>query len=179
MTRFGQVTVTDLADEVLQRAAMRSPRVNFVAGDLFEVDLPLGSFDVAVSLEVLSHVADQQAFVHRVASLLKPGGVVLLATQNRAVLERWSQVGPPAPGQLRRWVDARQLRQLLSSHFDQIEIGSVLPVGDQGWLRLLNSHKLNRLLARLVPADRIQTAKERALLGHTLMARAVRVAGDC
>ena len=170
MTRFGAVTGTDLADEVLVRARLRAPQVRFVSGDFLEVDLPLQGFDIAVALEVLSHVADQPAFLARVATLLVPGGLLMLATQNRPVLERWSQIGPPAEGQIRRWVNARELRELLAPHFERIAITSVMPVGDKGLLRIFNSPKLNRLAECVVSARRIERAKERGLLGHTLIA---------
>ena len=63
------------------------------------LDFGVGQFDVAVSLEVLSHVADTQAFIDKIASLLKPGGYLMLATQNRSVLERYCAAGarPVAP----------------------------------------------------------------------------------
>ena len=170
---YGEVTGVDLADEILDRARLRLPQVRFLSGDLFSVDLPERSFDAVVALEVLPYVKDQPAFVDRLAALLKPGGILMLATANRPVLERWSAVGEPMPGQLRRWVDARELRRLLARRFESIRISSVVPVGDQGFLRLLNSTKLNRLLAMVVPRAHVERAKERALLGHTLMALAV------
>jgi SAM-dependent methyltransferase len=127
------------------------------------------SFDVAVSLEVLSHVADQPGFMRRVADLLRPGGYLLLATQNRYVLERWSEIAPSTPGYVRHWVSAHALRRLLRPHFDVIELTSVMPVGDQGLLRLVNSIKLNNVAARVVSRERIERLKEAFFLGHTLL----------
>ena len=169
---FGKVTGVDLADETIARARKRAPRIRFLSGDVFDADLPAGHFDLVVSLEVLSHVRDQPAFLERIASLLKPGGHLMLATQNRYVLERCDDIGGPKPGQIRRWVDARQLRRLLAPDYDLLELTSVLPVGNRGLLRLVNSHKLNRLLALCVPARLTERAKERLLLGHTLLALA-------
>ena len=167
---FGRVTGTDLADEAITRARARVPGVNFLSGDFMEVALAKGSFDIVVTLEVLSHVADQPAFLARIAELLRPGGLLMLATQNRPVLERCSSIGPPLPGQLRHWVDGEQLRRLLAPSYSLVELTSVLPAGDQGWLRLVNSRKLNRALGALVDPARIERWKERRLLGHTLMA---------
>ncbi len=42
-------------------------------------------FDVLVSLEVVEHVADLNAFLGALASLTKPGGVIILATLNRTL----------------------------------------------------------------------------------------------
>lgn len=174
LAQFGAVTGIDLADEVLERARARAPAVRFITGDLFNLQLAPGSFDVVVTLEVLAHVADQPAFVARLAALLKPGGRLMMATQNRPVMERWSEIGAPYQGQIRRWVDAGRLRELLAAHFENIDITSLVPVGDQGLLRVINSPRLNRLLQRLVRSERIERAKERALLGHTLIAAATR-----
>lgn len=174
LTPYGRVTGTDLVDEALQAARSRLPNVTFISGDLFTVPLPEASFDVVVSLEVMSHVADQQAFLKRLAALLRPGGRAFLATQNRSVLERWSVVPGPQPGQIRRWVDAKQLRALMASDFYDVQVESIHPVGDQGLLRITNSHKLNRLACMFVSPARIERAKEAAMLGHTLLAWARR-----
>lgn len=40
-------------------------------------------FDVVLALEILEHVADREAFVHALATLLRPGGVLVLSTLNR------------------------------------------------------------------------------------------------
>lgn len=174
VAHYGQVTGVDLADEVLERARHRLPHVRFLSGDVFSLELVPASFDLVITLEVLSHVKDQQAFVDRLASLLKPGGRLMLSTQNRPILERWSAVGAPIEGQIRHWVDARELRRLLSARFEQVHVISSMPVGDQGFLRIVNSPKLNALLAWLLPQAWIERAKERAMLGHTLMAMASR-----
>lgn len=150
LSRFGRVTGTDLSEEVLRKASEKWPAIRFISGDFFTLDLQPESFDVVVTLEVLSHVADQRDFVARLAKLLKPGGMLLLATQNRPVLERWSAIGDPIPGQIRNWVGVAQLRTLLRDHFTSLQIESVVPVGDQGLLRIVNSTKLNRLLGLLL-----------------------------
>lgn len=171
----GRVTGVDLADEVVARAALRVPSAKFVAGDLMTLDLPVQAYDVVVSLEVLSHVADQPALIERFAKLMKVGGELMLATQNRPILERWSEVGPPEPGQLRHWVDARTLRRLLRPHFEIDQLISLVPVGDQGFLRVTQSVKLNKLLSAVFKESRITALKERLMLGHTLMVRARRL----
>lgn len=175
LRKYGQVIGVDLSDQVLERARARLPDVKFITGDLFQIDLPPRSFDVVVTLEVLSHVADQRAFVDKLANLLCPDGLLVVATQNRPVFERWSDVGGPNPGQIRHWVDAKELRALLAARFERVDIVSLFPVGDQGFLRLVNSHKLNALAGMVVPGRWIEAIKEKAMLGHTLLARANRI----
>lgn len=174
LTQFGSVTGIDLSDEVLARAQNRYGSVTFVAGDFMSLGLEAASFDVVVTLETLSHFADQERFVFEAARLLVPGGSIVIATQNRPVLERWSEIPGPQPGQIRQWVDHRQLRKLLASQFEHVRIESICPVGDQGLLRVVNSVKLNTLLSAIVGKNRLQRLKERAFLGHTLMCYASR-----
>jgi SAM-dependent methyltransferase len=170
---FGRVTGTDLAAEVIERARARIPSARFLAGDFMHLDVPQGGFDVIVTLEVLSHVADQDSFVKKMAASLKPGGLLMLATQNRFVLERTANVAPRAPGQIRQWVDHAQLRKLLSAHFDVLELSSIYPnSGQTGILRPLNSPKLTALLSLVIPLPKLDRLKERLFLGHTLMALA-------
>ena len=64
--------VLDLADEVIARAQARVPDARFVAGDVMTVDVG-ADFDVVVSLEVLSHVEDQHAFLVRLRDWLRDG----------------------------------------------------------------------------------------------------------
>ncbi|MCW5632275.1 MAG: class I SAM-dependent methyltransferase [Rubrivivax sp.] len=169
LQRFGRVTGVDLSDEVVARARLRTPGINYVAGDFMTVDLPKAHFDCVVTLDTLSHFADQAAFVARAASMLVADGMFLAATQNRFVFERWSAVSGPNPGEIRHWVDHDSLRALLSPHFKQIEIRSIEPVGDQGLLRVVNSSKLNRLLAKFLGEGSLKRWKERAMLGQSLL----------
>jgi SAM-dependent methyltransferase len=133
-------------------------------------------FDVVVSLEVLSHVEDQRAFVTKLHRLLKPGGHLLLSTQNRPVLERFNRIPPPEPGQLRRWVDRAELRDLLTPQFEVLRLTSVTPRADRGVMRVITSRKLQRAVRPLV-GDRLERSLEHLGLGWTLMAVARRPSG--
>ncbi len=171
LIRFGHVTATDLANEVISRAAARHPHVRFIAGDFMTLQLPTASFDVVTTLEVLSHVADRPAFIRKLARLLRPNGILILATQNRFVLDR-TEILSPNPGQIRHWVHRGELLQLLKAHFSVERLFSVSPAGHGGILRLVNSPKLNRALGLVLGERRITTLKESAGLGWTLMALA-------
>lgn len=171
--QFGKYTGTDISDEVLSRAAMRYPDATFVAGDFAALDLGREKYDVVVTLEVLSHVADQRGFIEKIISHLKPGGLLMLATQNRPALER-NAIPPPADGQLRRWVDRRELHALLTEQFAVTDLFSVTPRFNRGLLRLANSPKAHKILQNTIPAlsRGIVNWQERNDLGWTLMARA-------
>lgn len=175
LMRYGRVTGIDIADEVVERARARVPQVRFVTGDLAADALEGERFDAIVSLEVLSHVPDQRRFVGKLARLLRPGGTLVIATQNRPVFERWSAIGEPIPGTIRQWLDARELRALLSHDFQVDELISVVPIGDRGFLRIVNSAKLNLLANALFGPGTVERVKERAMLGQTLMVAATRL----
>jgi 2-polyprenyl-3-methyl-5-hydroxy-6-metoxy-1,4-benzoquinol methylase len=169
LVRFGNVTATDLADEVLPKGSGAPPGVRFVAGDFFNLDLPSSAYDVIVSLEMLAHVQDQAAFLAKIAHLLRPDGLLMLATQNRYVLERWSDVAPKGAGQIRKWTNARELARLLRPCFSIERMTSIVPVGDRGLLRWTNSPRVSRLLSAMLSKERVAHLKERLFLGHTLM----------
>lgn len=173
LTRFGRVTGTDLADEVLERARQRVPSARFLAGDFTTMDFGSERFDVAVSLEVLSHVADQPAFIKRLRDLLRPGGLLMLATQNGPVLRRFNRVPPPGPGQIRQWVDRHRLRELLEAEFDVIELRSISPRANRGPMRLVCSRTASALARRLTGIG-LEPMLERLWMGWTLMALARR-----
>jgi SAM-dependent methyltransferase len=166
---FGKVTGTDLANEVLPRNPSPGKGLTFVAGDFFELAFPSAGFDVVVSLEMLAHVEDQAGFVAKTRSLLRPGGYLMLATQNKFTLSRWSEVAPPASGQIRKWLGAGEVKRLLAPHFQVQLLTSINPVGDRGILSWVNAPKLNRFLSLWAKQGQIESAKERLLLGHTLM----------
>jgi len=44
-----------------------------------------GEFDVVLALEIIEHVADVEQFIHSCLSLLKPNGILFIATLNRTV----------------------------------------------------------------------------------------------
>lgn len=170
LKRFGTVTATDLSADVLSRVGARVPHVRFVPGDFMALPFEDASFDVVVTLEVLAHVADQGAFIAKISRLLRPGGLLMLATQNRPVLERHNinTIKAPAPGQLRRWTDASELRALIEPHFEVRELFTKTPRASQGPLRLVNARPVRKFMRALV-GERFEHLKEGMGLGWTLM----------
>lgn len=174
LAEFGSVTAVDLSSGVLEVARSRFPQVDFVAGDFMTLELPEARADVVVSLEVLAHVADQAAFVSRLARCLKPGGRLMLSTQNRFVFERLDDVSPWKPGLIRRWLNLSELLALLTPEFEVQTVTTIVPRGHRGVLRLVNSPKLNRVLSLLLGEARVLHWKERLGFGQTIMVAARR-----
>jgi 2-polyprenyl-3-methyl-5-hydroxy-6-metoxy-1,4-benzoquinol methylase len=168
---FGRVTATDLSDQVLDRARQRIPDVKFIAGDFMALDFGPEAFDAVVTIEVLSHVSDQDAFIAKLAGLLRPGGLLLLATQNRPVLQNHNDIQPAEPGQLRRWVDREELQTLLSRHLQVVEVRTITPNASRGPMRLIAGRSAKRFLRKIFGRT-VERALARAGFGWTLMALA-------
>lgn len=166
LTRLGDVTGIDLSPRAVALARARGLRAELRSGDFLREPLPEAGFDVVVCMDTIFYVYDQVAFVDRLAAMLRPGGHLVLDAINPFVYERWSVVGPPAPGQVRRWLDRRSLQRLLERRFEVLATRTVLPRGDTGVLRLVNSVKLNRALEAVLDRERIARAKEWLGLGH-------------
>lgn len=79
-----------------QARSLEHDRTTFLAGDVLDRSLDLGSFDVVVCNEVLSVVPDPAAVLDRVHELLRPDGHLLTST--------WRH---PGDTQLFRLVDRR------------------------------------------------------------------------
>ena len=168
---YGRVTATDLSSAVLQRAAERIADVRFITGDFMSLDFKQASYDVIVTLEVLSHIGDHAAFVAKLAQLLRPGGALILATQNRPVLERHNTVAPTQTGHLRRWFDRRELEALLGAHFTIEEMRTMTPMANKGVMRLVAGRRARRAM-RVLSGRTIERALAGAGFGWTLMALA-------
>jgi len=177
LNEFGNVTAVDLAIEVIETAKKRMPEIDFRSGDIFEMELLASAFDIVVTLETLSHVHDQAKFMHRIAELLKPDGLLVLTTQNKYVFDRRSNVQPLSPGFNRKWVTMRTLKRLMSPEFFIIRATTLEPDGNLGLLRLVNSRRVNRLLAAVLGAHRLKRIKEHAGLGQTLFVVALKRKG--
>ena len=91
MARLGaEVTAIDASEQSILIAERHA------AGEGLEIDyqnaLPEdlasqgGQFDVVMSLEVIEHVADAQAFLEILSTLVKPGGALVIGTLNRTGL---------------------------------------------------------------------------------------------
>lgn len=168
LAHFGPATGIDLSERAIAIARSQFPNVTFLAGNLFELPLPADHFDVVVSQEVIAHVDDQLGYLARAAHVLKPRGYLIVTTANKFVIERldWP---PQPPGHIEQWLDMHSLKRLVRSHFRVFRTTTVLPLGNGGILRLLNSHKLNSLLGFVFSQRYLDALKERAGFGYTLI----------
>ena len=84
--RFQRVVAIDIEDANLAIARTRPglERVEWMKHDLNQPlpDALEGSFDVAIALEVIEHLADPPDFLRRIQRVLRPSGVLVLSTPN-------------------------------------------------------------------------------------------------
>lgn len=78
--------------------------------DIFTNDLPLKPAGVAISMMVVEHIEDDQAFVSRITNLVRPGGLVCIGVPGRP--DCWG-VEDETVGHVRRY-DRSTLQHLLT-----------------------------------------------------------------
>jgi 2-polyprenyl-3-methyl-5-hydroxy-6-metoxy-1,4-benzoquinol methylase len=169
LAAFGPITGVDIADQAIAEARRRVPDGKFFVGDALSLDLPVEAFDVVITLEMYAQVSDQGRFVEVMARSLKKDGYLILVTQNRTVYMRRKDIAPLAKGQIRRWVTMRTLQKQLRPHFNVLTGSTMWPAGELGFLRIINSRKLNNLVSTLIPQPSIERLKEKLGLGQTLV----------
>lgn len=79
----GEVTATDISDEILQRAAdyARSTGVTnlaFQAASVYKLPFEDDAFDIAHAHQVLCHLDDPSSAIREMVRVVKPGGIVAL-----------------------------------------------------------------------------------------------------
>ena len=72
----GSVVALDLDTSLL--TDLDEPNVEVVEGDLLDIDLPEGSFDLIHARLVLMHIPERRRALERIWALLRPGGAVVL-----------------------------------------------------------------------------------------------------
>jgi len=168
---LGHVTGVDLSDEAIAMASARFPDVTFHAGNLYELPLPAEHYDVVISQEVIDHVEDRVAFLDRVAYLLKPRGYLILACNNKFVMDRLTkeECPPQPPEHITQCLTVRGWKHLLSSHYHVLRAKTLVMRGHRGILRLVNSPRLNAALGVVLRGNSLEALKEWAGFGYIIV----------
>jgi 2-polyprenyl-3-methyl-5-hydroxy-6-metoxy-1,4-benzoquinol methylase len=168
LAEFGETTGIDLAERVIEAAQSRAPHIKFIAGDIFQMPLQSVYYDIVVSQEVIAHVPDQGAYLERAAEVLKSQGYLIITTPNKFVMDR-SDWPPQPPEHIEHWLTMRNLTRLLHRHFRVLYTSTIVPLGNHGILRVINSYKVNAALGLLASQKKLERFKERAGWGYTLI----------
>jgi 2-polyprenyl-3-methyl-5-hydroxy-6-metoxy-1,4-benzoquinol methylase len=168
---IGEAHGIDLSEEAIQAARARRQDITYMAGNLYEANIPNEYFDIVVSQEVIAHVEDQQRYVNRAAEALKPGGYLIISTSNKFVKDRLGDVSwnQQPPRHIANEMSRSQLRKMLSPHFRTLKSFTIIPHGERGILRVVNSYKLNAMLQLFLPKEKLDTLKEKAGFGWQMI----------
>lgn len=109
----------------------RSNVDELVIDDLASTNLSPGSFDAAVSVEVIEHVDDDASFVKNLAMILRDSGVAVLTTPN-------GDRQPNPVGDHKRHYRREQLAELLESEFSRVIVEYAV-VANGSWIDGLRS----------------------------------------
>ena len=109
----------DYSAHALAEVRERQPSAPLVRADAARLPFADESFDLVVSFETVEHVADACALVRAIRRVLKPGGLLVLSTPNRAF-------GPPErhtsnPFHVREFTPD-ELRNLLVQAFADVRL---------------------------------------------------------
>lgn len=168
LAQLGEATGIDLSAEAIALARTRYRGVRFEAGNVFDMALPPAHHDVVVAQEVVAHVPDQAGFVKIIAGTLKPGGYLVISAANKVVMDR-VDFGPDPREHIKRWLTLRDLKRLVQPQFTVLRGTSVIPLGDRGFLRLVNSYRLSGVLRWLISPARLDAWRERAGWGYSVI----------
>lgn len=172
--RVGRAVATDVSLRWTVLAAHRLRQSHVIGVELVccsaeELPFPEDSFDVVVAVDVVEHVASQEAFAAACHAVLRPGGMLFLATPNRFSLGLEPHVRLWGVGYLPRRLAPLYVRALRHRPYDHV--------------RLLSAVGLRRLLGprgfrvRIVPpaiapsTTRVYRGLERRLVGTYNLAR--------
>lgn len=177
LSELGTAEGVDLSEAAIEIAKSRFPEIQFTAGNLYEISLTSEPVDLVVCQEVIPHVTDQAMLIRRIADVIKPGGYLVITAANKFVMDRMRDsdglvgVGDEDPeNHIKKWLDMKGLKRLLERDFTVIRTTSVIPMGKRGWLRIINSAKLNKLVSLLISQDRLDALKGRMGFGYSIIA---------
>jgi SAM-dependent methyltransferase len=172
LSRVGRAVGIDLSPAAIAIAQAAYRNVEFIAGNLYEHPFLGGYFDVIVSQEVVPHVEDPDGYLELIARSLKPNGYLVITAANRLVVDRWSDRGPDPHAHIKFYPTPWEFKRMVQRKFRVLRTTSIMPIGDRGFLRLVNSSKVNAVLGAIVSPRFLESLKERAGLGYTLIALA-------
>jgi 2-polyprenyl-3-methyl-5-hydroxy-6-metoxy-1,4-benzoquinol methylase len=167
----------DISAAAIDIARQRSANAVFSAGaqqptyevaDICVWPTPAESFDLVICVDAISSIREQQLAMTKMAESLRPGGRLVLTTINRFVYDRIRRSASVKleNGPVSHWLTRSELHTLVSNAGFAIEQShTIMPRGNMGILRIVNSHRLNYALGSRV-AGVLRQVKENTGLGQ-------------
>jgi 2-polyprenyl-6-hydroxyphenyl methylase/3-demethylubiquinone-9 3-methyltransferase len=130
-----RVVWNDMREELIDYVKMKYEHgdITYVPGNAFELGFPV-PFDGIVITEIIEHVAHPDAFLRKVAQLVRPGGYIVMTTPNgayfRSNLPKFSDC--PDPG----IYESVQFKPNSDGHIFLLHPEEIPVLGDQAGLAL-------------------------------------------
>ena len=176
--RFSSYAGVDISPSAIQLAkrsweehASRLPSdgsATYEAVDFHDWPLPSKPFDIAVCVDAFVWIRDQPLALKKIAQGLRTGGVLVISIINPFVYHRIRRTAasPLKEGPVKNWLTRRDLHALITASGLRIERSfTIMPRGNLGILRLMNSPRLNGALGPHVE-KLLRRAKERIGIGQ-------------
>ncbi|HEX4005020.1 MAG TPA: class I SAM-dependent methyltransferase [Acidobacteriaceae bacterium] len=154
--------------KISERFPGRIPAPIYEAADFHTCVLPAGPADLVLCIDALTCFRDQQLVLRRVAGLLRNGGLCILTIINPFVYNRIRRgVNVKLEnGPVSYWPSRQEVHELFRGADLPIEHSyTIMPRGDMGFLRVVNSARLNNAFGPRF-AGVFQHVKETAGLGQ-------------
>jgi 2-polyprenyl-3-methyl-5-hydroxy-6-metoxy-1,4-benzoquinol methylase len=140
----------------------------YEAGDFHEWTIPREPFDLVLCIDAISCFRDQQLTLRKMAASLGESGRLVVTTINPFVYNRIKRTRstPIQDGPVSHWLARAELHALIRSAGLAIERShTIMPRGNRGILRIINSRHLNHALGSRAE-DFLKRLKEQAGLGQ-------------
>ena len=123
--KAGSITAGDISPELLARARSHyGARIALQRLDAHRLPFADSSLDVVILFEAIYYLASPERFVEECRRVLRPGGLVLIATANKDLFDF-----NPSP-YASRYLGTVELNELFRSHGFGVELFGYLPVNE-------------------------------------------------
>jgi SAM-dependent methyltransferase len=112
----------DYSDEAISssQARYQQPNLSYLKMDAQDIQLADGSLDFVITTENLEHLPRPEDNIAEIHRILRPGGLVLVATPNKEVSSPGLDT-PTNPWHIKEFT-YEELRDLLQGHFGEVRI---------------------------------------------------------
>ena len=127
----------------------------YEAADFHDTPLRVEPFDIIVCVDAISCFRDQQFCLKKMAQSLRTGGHLVLTTVNPFVYDRIqrTQTVRLESGPVSHWLSRGELHSLITRAGLKIDHSyTIMPRGNLGILRIINSRRLNKIFGSRVAA---------------------------
>jgi 2-polyprenyl-3-methyl-5-hydroxy-6-metoxy-1,4-benzoquinol methylase len=149
--------ISSAAIEIAQRKAqsMQLPpgtsTPTYEAADFHDWSMTSEPFDLVLCVDAISCFRDQRFTLRKMAQGLPVGGSIVVTSVNPLIYNRIRRVGGVKleNGPVSHWLSRRELHDLIrQAGLTLVRSYTIMPRGNMGFLRIINSPRLNKALGR-------------------------------